>query len=163
MSRCPPGDPRRAPARPGPARWAVGLLAALSGAASGALPAVPQPVWAGWAVAAGASGGQATAGSAPAAPTGVSSACGTTLLGSLSVSWTAVPGATSYTVFESTTSATSGFSLAAAGLTGTTWSSTFLAGSYWFYVVALIGSNWQSGPSTVTGPRQIALLSLLCS
>jgi hypothetical protein len=72
------------------------------------------------------------------------------------VSWNPVPRATSYTIWESTTSATSGFSVAATGVTGSSWTSAGLAtGSYWFEVSAVIGASWTSGNSSATAKRTI--------
>ncbi len=165
MCRRPPGDLRRAPARPGPgspgpARWAVGLLAALSGAAFGALPAVPQPVWAVWAVAVvGSSGGQATAGTAPLAPTGVSASCGL-IADTVTVSWNAEAGASSYNVYQSTGS---GYTSAASGVTGTSWTSPTLGTvTVTYEVTAVVGTYWEGPPSTATAPISVTL-GLLCT
>lgn len=140
---------------------ALAILAGLSGALSGAVPARPQPAWAGWPVAVGSTGGGAEAGAAPAAPSGVTSACG--LVGdTITVSWSAVAGASSYSVYQSTTSATAGYSLAAGGVTATSWTSPALGtASYWYEVAAVIGTSWQGPNSSGTSPLSITL-SLLC-
>jgi hypothetical protein len=104
------------------------------------------------------SAGEAQALGAPAAPTGVTAACGTgTNKLKITVSWSAVPKATSYTVYESTTSSTSGFSAVASGVTTTSWTSANLATGhkYWFEVAALIGSKWTSVPSSSTGSSTV--------
>jgi hypothetical protein len=54
-------------------------------------------------------------------------------------------------VYQSTTSATSGFSLAAAGILTTSWTSASLnSGNYWYRVTVTVGSNWTSAQSSTT-------------
>ena len=102
------------------------------------------------------SAGEGTAGSAPATPTGVTSACTSAIATTVKVTWNAVANATSYTIWKSTTSATSGYSVAASGVTGMSWTSGSLAtGSYWFEVSAFTGANWTSANSAATAQRTI--------
>jgi hypothetical protein len=96
----------------------------------------------------------------PAAPT-ASAACSGLILGSIVVTWTSVPHATSYAVSESTTSATSGFSIIASGLSGSPHTVSGLLGHYWFEVDASIGPNWIGPPSAATSETSITLV--LCS
>lgn len=127
--------------------------------ALGAALAVLVAGWAGpadatsWGVPlAGGSAGQAAAGTL-ASPTGVTATCGggTTV----AVSWTAVPGAATYSIQRSTTSATSGFGTTATGIAGTAWTSPSLSNnSYWFRVVADNGT-WSGPASTATSRRRI--------
>lgn len=108
--------------------------------------------------------GQATAGAAPATPSGVASACTSANKTTVNVTWTAVAKASSYTIWTSTTSATSGFSVTASGVTGTTWTSGNLSsGSYWFEVSAVIGTNWTSPNSSATAKRTITTAPKTCS
>jgi hypothetical protein len=73
----------------------------------------------------------------------------------VNVSWSAVTHAASYTVQQSTTSATAGFSNAVSGVTATNWTTGTLSnGSYWYSVVAVAG-NWSSTVSATAGPRII--------
>ncbi len=111
---------------------------------------------AGWTIALrSGSTGEARSSSLPAAPTGVSSACGTGK--TVKVSWTAVTHASTYTVYQSTTSASSGYSAAATGVTGTSWTSgTLSAATYWFEVSATVGTKWASPNSTATASRVIS-------
>ncbi len=68
--------------------------------------------------------------------------------------------ASTYTVYESKTSSSSGYSVVASGLITTAWTSgTLSAGSYWFEIAATTGTNWVSGKSTYTGPRVISSTS----
>jgi hypothetical protein len=122
-----------------------------------------------WGVGLGAgSYGMARSGSVPgAAPASPTSAC-VTLTTTVKVSWTAVSGPSngnpgiSYTVYESTTSGTSGFNIVATGVSGSSWTSPSLTtGSYWFEVAAVYGSNWYGPISSSTGPRTITLV--LCT
>jgi hypothetical protein len=121
------------------------------------------PAQATWAIGFGAnSAGEATAAAAPPAPTGVTSACTSALATTVKVTWTAVTHASTYEIWKSTTSSTSGFSIAATGVTGTSWTSGNLAtGNYWFEVSAFIGTNWTSPNSAATAQRTITLT--LCS
>jgi len=99
----------------------------------------------------------------PATPTGVGATCTSLFLTTVQVTWTAVPRATAYTVYESTTSSSTGFSAVATGVAGTSWTSGSLTlGSYWFEVAAYIGTNWASSNSAATAPRTITL-GLLCT
>ena len=107
---------------------------------------------------AASSAAEASAGTAPAIPGGVTAACTAPTGTTVTVSWSAVPRATGYTIWKSTTSATSGYSVAAAGVTGTSWASGSLAtGSYWFEVSSAIGANWASGQSAASAQRTILL------
>ena len=100
------------------------------------------------------SGGQAGS-DVLSAPTGVTATCGAGTR-TVDVSWSAVTHAASYTVQQSTTSATAGFSNVATGVTATTWTTGTLpnGSSYWYRVVAVVG-NWSSTVSAAAGPRTI--------
>ncbi|MDX6274916.1 MAG: hypothetical protein QOJ92_2126 [Frankiales bacterium] len=106
---------------------------------------------------AGTSAAAARSAAAPTAPTGVTGTCVSSVSQKVTVAWTAVTRATSYTVFQSTTSASSGFSVAASGVTATTWTSATLTSgrTYWYQVSASVGSNWVSPNSASTTGRQI--------
>lgn len=119
-------------------------------------PALPAGA-AGWPIPlAGGSAGLATAGTLGTS-TGVSGTCGTgSNKGSVIVAWSAVPMAASYTILQSTTSATTGFSTAATGVVGTSWTSPALAnGSWWFQVVA-VRNNWSGPASAATAQHTIS-------
>lgn len=108
------------------------------------------------------SSGQAGTGGGPSAPTGVTSACVSSIGSQVKLTWTAVPRASGYTIYDSTTSATTGYSLLATGATGTSWTSGSLStGTYWFEVQAAIGTNWTSANSAATAQRTIAVLVCL--
>ena len=97
---------------------------------------------------------------APSAPTGVSATCTSALQTTVKVSWNAVTHATTYTIFESTTSSSTGFSSVATGIAGTSWNSPSLStGTYWFEVAAYVGTNWTSLNSTATAQRTITPLT----
>ena len=116
-----------------------------------------------WAVPLGTpGGGQSGAQGAPSAPTGVSAACLSPLGATIKVTWTLVTEATSFTIYDSTTSATGGYAIIASGVAGATWTSgTLSTGNYWFEVVAHIGINWASVHSTATAESTIAVLACL--
>jgi hypothetical protein len=130
----------------------LGLALVLSLAAATA-------AYASWGVALTAnSTAEASAGSAPAIPSGAASACASLFGTAVKVTWNPAANATSYTVWQSTTSATSGFTIAATGINSTTWTSNSLAtGSYWFEVSSSTGSNWTSANSSATAKRTILL------
>ena len=76
----------------------------------------------------------------------------------MTITWSAVTGATSYNVYESTTSSTTGYTVASSGLTTTSWKSGKLAaGTYWFEVAATAGTGgaWVGANSTAAGPLVI--------
>lgn len=148
----------------GPARLiGVRLVLSILAASSGAVSAQPRPAWADWPVQTGGSGALARAGTAPLPPSGVTAMCGTGLLAdTIAVSWSAVTRATSYSIYQSTTSATSGYAPAATGLTATSWTSPGLGtATYWYEVTAVTGTYWQSLDSSATAPISISV-SLLC-
>jgi hypothetical protein len=65
-------------------------------------------------------------------------------------------------VYEATNAASGPYSLAATGVTTTTWTSPALAlGNFWFEVAALSGSNWQGPDSSATG--ETTILALACT
>lgn len=76
---------------------------------------------------------------------------------SIIVSWSPADHATSYVVYRSTTSATSGFGEVATGITTTTWTDTALKkGTYWYTVAAVAGSpTWISPMSDPSAGRTI--------
>jgi hypothetical protein len=97
----------------------------------------------------------------PPAPTGVTATCTSSLGTTVSVSWTAVPQAGSYTVDQSTTSATTGYTTAATGVVGTSWTSPSLTtGEYWFEVNADKGSV--SSPNSAASAQR-TILAVGCS
>ena len=102
------------------------------------------------------SAGQAAAASGPAVPAGVAATCTSSTSATVDVGWNPVANATSYTIWQSTTSATSGYAIAASNIAGTSWTSGSLAtGTYWFEVSAAIGANWTSPTSSATAQRTI--------
>jgi hypothetical protein len=116
-----------------------------------------------WAIAIGAaSRAEAQAQGAPATPTGVTATCTSSIQTTVNISWSAVIHATTYTVYVSTTSSTTGFSSLATGIVGTSWTSAPLAtGNYWFEAAAYEGSQWASANSSATVQRTITVL--LCA
>jgi hypothetical protein len=116
-----------------------------------------------WAVALSAgSGGHTHAQAAPPAPAGMTATCTSFAQTTVLVSWSAVTHATTYTIYQSTTSSTTAFSSAAAGVVGTSWTSPSLStGTYWFKVAAYEGNFWASATSAASAQRTIA--ALLCN
>lgn len=116
---------------------------------------------AGWPVQlAAASRSLAKAGPLPPPPATVTAACTTPLGLTVTLTWSSVARATSYTVYRSTTSATSGFSVLASGVAATSYTTaTLLPGTYWFEVESDLNSTWKGSPSTATAPRTIGVAS----
>jgi hypothetical protein len=111
------------------------------------------------------SSGEGHSQTVPSAPTGVTATCASpTTAKTIKVSWTAVTHATTYTVYDSTTSATGTYSSVASGVATTSWTSgTLTAGThYWFEVTVSIGSNWSSAKSTATAESTINSTSPFC-
>ncbi len=111
------------------------------------------------------SSGQAKAQAIPAAPAGLTASCpAPTTSKTVKLVWTAVTHATSYTVYQSTTSATAGFTSVATGVATATWTSgTLAAAIYWYKVTVTMGSNWVSAQSTATSQATIHATSLFCT
>ena len=132
---------------------------AIASLAAGLLTvATATPVLAsGWAetLAAG-SKAEARAITLPAGPGVVGTACTSPTASIITVTWSPVPLATGYTVFDSTTSSIGPYTSVATGLTGTSWSSGKLAsGNYWFKLSASIGPNWTGGLSSPSGESTV--------
>lgn len=132
--------------------------------AFGFFPAIGGAAWAGnWAVPlALGSVGEAKAQGLPSVPTGATAVC-TSLVGTtIKVTWNTVTLATGYSIYESRTSASSGYSVVASAVTGTSWTSLSLStGTYWFEVAASIGTNWVGPTSAATAGHTIGVLACL--
>ena len=110
------------------------------------------------------SSGEAKSTAAPGAPTGVSATCTSSSAKTVKVAWSAVTHATSYTVSQSSTSATSGYSVVATGVTARNWTTGSLStGKYWYAVAATVGTHWASVHSSGVGSRTIADVTPLCN
>lgn len=110
-----------------------------------------------WTLTAGSgSAGEGQAQPVPAAPS-ASASCYLLAL-QITVSWSAVTHAGSYSVYESTKSSSGPFTVAASGLTTTSWTSPALAtGTYWFEVTATLGTSWTTSASAATAPHTVTL------
>ena len=105
------------------------------------------------------SSGEARGQPLPGAPSVTATCSG--LIGNIVINWTAISPVTSYTVYQSSTSASGPYSVIKSGLTTTTYTQTGLLGSYWFEVSAILGSNWVGPLSAPTAQRTITLF--LCT
>jgi hypothetical protein len=109
--------------------------------------------------------GESKATSLPATPGSVGATCAApTTAKTIKVTWSAVSLATSYSVYDATTSASGTYTQVASGLTGTSWtSSTLTSGTnYWFKVTALIGTKWASAQSAASPESTINNTSPFC-
>jgi hypothetical protein len=142
-------DTPTSPAR----RWLAGVVAA------GMLLGMTATAWAtNWVVTLHtASAGEARAQGLLTAPSGPAAACTSSSAKTVKVSWTAVTKATSYTVYDTTTSATGTYTSVATGVTTTSWTSaTLSAANYWFEVAASMGTNWIGTKSVATAESTIS-------
>lgn len=120
----------------------------------------------GWTTQVGSgSSGLSRARSLPSPPSTVTAACAApTVARTVTVTWTAVPNAASYTVYQSKTSATAGYSTAATGIVGTSWTSGNLtAATYWFKVSALVGTKWVSANSSASNQATTRSTTPFCT
>ena len=111
------------------------------------------------------SSGESQSRAVPAAPTGVAAACAApTTSKTIRVTWSAVTHATTYSVYDATTSASGTYTLAASGVATTSWTSgTLTVGTnYWYEVTALIGTNWVSVKSSASGESTINSANPYC-
>ena len=112
---------------------------------------------------AAASNGQAWAQTVPMAPTGLTASCPVPTTAMIKLDWTAVQHATTYSVYQSMTSATSGFTEVKAGLSTPTWTTaTLSAATYWYKVTVIFGNNWASVQSTVSNQATIKTTGTIC-
>jgi len=111
----------------------------------------------------GASAGQARS-SGSSAPSEVTATCTASNQKSVVVSWQAVAHA-KYSVWRSSTSSSTGYTLTASNVATTTWTSSALptGQTYWFEVSATIGSNWTSSLSAPTTGRVIRSTNPNCT
>lgn len=92
----------------------------------------------------------------PSAPGSPAAACVSPTGVTIKVTWSSVTHASTYSVYQATAAATGPYSLAASGITTTSWTSSSLAtGNYWFEVASLEGTNWKSANSAATGESTI--------
>lgn len=106
--------------------------------------------------------GLAEASTSPTVPAMVTASCTSTLGNTISLSWAPSTDAATYTIYESETSATDGFTQIANGIVGSDWTSPALeVGDYWFEVSAAVGVNWRSAPSSSSGESTMALVACL--
>ncbi len=107
--------------------------------------------------------GEAHADTLPAAPASPTATCtNPASTRTVKVSWTAVTHATTYAVWESTTTATGTYTQVMSGVTTASWTTGVLGtGHYFFEVVANVGTNWASAKSAATAQR--TLTSTTCS
>lgn len=135
---------------------ACGWLAVL-----GALGGTASPTAAAWTVSKPNSGNTFTTGSGPAAPATVSETCG--FLNSLNISWSAVTGASSYTVWYSTTSSATVTTFYTTVGSGTTSINAGGLGSatFWTGVSAATANGFVS--ATTVAPSSRTIFLLLCA
>lgn len=156
---------RTLPSRRLRSKWALavptaGVLVLVS---AGRAPAgVPAGLAAAWPVpGGGAAHALALSGGAPAAPAGVTSSCVSALSNQVIVSWAAVARAHTYSVYDALLSPSGSYSLLASGVSGTSYTTPgLLAGTFYFEVAAVTGTQWQ-GPNSAASPGRV-ILAITC-
>lgn len=93
----------------------------------------------------------------PAPPTNLSATAG---IGTVSLSWTASPGATSYNVYRSTTPGGEGTTPIVTGITTTTYKDTVPNGSTYYYKVSATNSAGTSSLSDEVSATPVATLAI---
>jgi len=138
-------------------RWLLFAVVLVASLVSGIRPAAGSN----WSVTlqTGSAGEAASLAASP--PTGVAAACVSSTGYTIKVTWTAPnTHVSSYTIYQakSTTGTPGTYSLTATGVTGTSWTSGTLGTgyNYWYEVVALYGTIWQSAKSSATGETTIS-------
>jgi hypothetical protein len=123
---------------------------------------VPQPaLGSAWTVSvqSGSAGESGSAG-LPSAPAGPGASCTSSIGNTVTITWSLVTHASSYSVYQATNGASGPYTLSASGITAATWTSPGLAlGNYWFEVAAVAGSHWQGPNSGATGETTILLVA----
>ncbi len=137
----------------------IGTALALASAV--AAPAErPSAAAAAWGVGLASGGGEGLSGPAPPAPQNAAASCASRLSNQINLTWSPVPAATTYSVYVSTSSSSSGYTLAASGITTTAWSDTGAAtGNDWFEVSAVQGQSWEGPRSAPTGETTIVVVT----
>ena len=108
--------------------------------------------------------GEARARALPSAPSNPAAACVSSGTKTIRVTWTTVAGATTYLVYQATSSVGGTYTVTSGGAyAGTTWTSASLAnGNYWYEVAALVGTNWIGTRSAATGETTIQANTTKC-
>lgn len=100
----------------------------------------------------------------PATPAGITVSCVSSAQRLVTVTWGSVAHASSYTVYDSTTSSSGSYAAVATGVSGLTWTSGSLpAANYWFEVVAYVGTRWVSGQSAASVETTIKTSGKACA
>jgi hypothetical protein len=142
---------------------ALGPVVAVVSAAVLAWPGVASA--SGWAVTAAAGASGTAQSQAITTPSGVLATCTAAATAkTVTVTWSAIAHAT-YTVSQSSTSATTGYAVVATGLTSPTWTSGALKqnNTYWFEVSATLGGTWTSAVSAGTAGNTIHPRAPFCT
>jgi hypothetical protein len=111
---------------------------------------------AGWTTSLTGGAGATRSKAAPSAPASPAAICVSSSGRTVRISWTAVAGATSYTVYDSTNGYTGPYASYATGLSSSPYTTSNLpSGTYYFKVAAVFGSNWVGAQTSATAGRQI--------
>jgi hypothetical protein len=142
----------------------VALVLCLAAAALAAPPVADAAT--NWTVPPGGTrGGTGRAEPLPAAPGSPNAACVSLVGWTIRVTWNAVPHTSTYTIYRSTSSTSSGFSVYATvggGTTSYSDSNFSVLTSYWYRITATVGANW-TGPQSASTPKRSISLLLVCT
>ena len=152
--------------RPGPTKVPVvvalaALIASLAGPVLAPAPAGAVSVPASWSIALAASASaQVDSGGPPSAPAGATATCVSALSNQVTITWNAVAGASTYSLYYSTVSAGGPYSLLTSGIATTIYTTGGLAvATFWFEVAAVRGTYWQGPNSAATAGRTIVAIT----
>jgi fibronectin type 3 domain-containing protein len=143
-------------------RWRAAIVigTALALASAVAAPAERPAAASAWGVGLTSGRGEGRAGPAPPAPQNAAASCASPLSNQIDITWSPVPAASSYSVYVSTSSSSSGYTPAASGITTTAWADTGVAtGNDWFEVTAVQGQSWEGQRSGPTGETTVVVLT----
>jgi len=133
-------------------------VAAIAFVVAASIVGIPHANATGWTVRTASDSAAIAQSLTPNTPSTVTATCTEAIAARvITVSWSSVEHATSYVVYQSTTSATSGYSVVASDVTTTSWlTATLKKGTYWYAVASVVGSSsWISSMSAPTQARTI--------
>ena len=113
-----------------------------------------------WPVSVTTATGAAQSQGPPAAPANPAALCLSALSSRIVITWSSVAFGTTYAIYASTTSSSSGYSSLATGIAATTYTTAALpTATYWFKITASTGTKWEGPMSGATSQRTIVAVT----